>query len=145
MKNYLITAGLTAALTAGSAMPAQAINKEWSAVAGFVGGVLVANAANCNTRTYYRAPTRVVYQPAPVVYQQAPVVHHYHHQPAVVVHHERAPRRGHYEYRTERIWVPGMWVVHDDGCGRSRRVWNPGHYQTSHEKVWVSAGCGPRW
>ena len=144
MKNMLITAGLTAAMAAGPVMSAQAINKEWAAVAGFVGGVLVANAANCNSQTYYYSPPPP--PPPPVVYHQpAPVVHHYHHQPAPVVRYEHAPRRGHYEYRTERIWVPGAWVYQDSGCGSRRRVWQPGYYQTSREKVWINAGYSHRW
>jgi len=126
MKKILMTAGLAVAMAAGHAMPASAMNKEWAAVAGFVGGVLVANAANCNTRTYY--------QPAPVVYHEAP---------RHVVHYEyQAPPRGYYEYRTERVWVPGSWSYEYSSCGSRRNVWQPGYYETHRNKVWVSQRGG---
>jgi len=124
MKTTIKTMGITAALLAAQAMPAQAINREWSAVAGFVGGLLVANAASCNrTVTYQPAPVQhVVYQPAPTVIYQSP-------PPPV--------RTGYYEWRTERTWVPGYWVYEDLGCGRQRKIWQPGYYQTTRTKVWV--------
>ncbi len=136
MKKSLMTASVAAAMMFGQSMPAQAINKEWSAVAGFVGGVLVANAVNCGPRTTY-------YQPAPVVYQAPTVV--VHEPPPRIVRYERPSRpSGYYEYRSERVWVPGRWVYEDLGCGRERKVWEPGYYETVQNKVWVShrrGGC----
>ena len=50
-----------------STTPTKAINKEWSAVAGFVGGLLVANAV----QNYERDCTPVVYREhIPVVYRE---------------------------------------------------------------------------
>lgn len=143
MKKNWMTAGLITILGAGSIMPAQAINKEWSAVAGFVGGVLVANAAHRPSRTYYVNEPAVVYRPAPVVVERN---YYYAPPPRPVVRrvqYERyecappPPPSGHYEYRTEWIWVPGCWVYEDTGCG-SRQVWQPGYYETVRNKVWVS-------
>lgn len=122
MKSMLMTAGLTAAMVTGSAIPAKAMNEEWAAVAGFVGGVLIANAANCSSRSYY--------------YESAPV---YREPPRHVVHYEyERPSRGRYEYRTERVWVPGYWTRERSHCG-TRNVWQPGYYETTREKVWVSS------
>jgi len=135
MNKSLVTLGLAVAICGAQAQPAQAIKKEWSAVAGFVGGVLVANAAHCN-RSYS-------YQPAPVVYHQAPTIV-YETQPTYVVRHRPEPS-GYYEWRTERVWVPGCWVYEDNGCGYQRKVWQSGYYKTNRHKVWVSAGRSCDW
>jgi len=144
MKKYLTTLSVAAAVIAAQAMPARAINKEWSAVAGFVGGVLVANAAHGHRSyhrdVYYHRPVQhVVYQPVQhVVYQP---VQHVVYQP--VVYHEPQPR-GYYEWRTERVWNPGCWVYESYGYNSRRKVWQPGYYQTVRNKVWVSAGYSSR-
>ena len=120
--------GLSAVLLAAQVMPAQAINKEWSAVAGFAGGMLVANAINCNRG----------YSSRQVGYQQ-PVVYH---QPVqTVVVHQPQPQ-GYYQWQTQRSWVPGCWVYEDRGCGTTYKVWRPGYYQTYRTKVWVDAYAG---
>ncbi|HMO52693.1 MAG TPA: hypothetical protein PKE26_15995 [Kiritimatiellia bacterium] len=135
----LITMGLAAALVAGMSTPARAMNKEWAAVAGFVGGVLVANSAYCRPATTVYHQPRVVYQQPVVVYESAPVV--VHQRPSrVVVRHEPV-RRGYYEWRTERVWVPGTWIYEDLGCGSRRKIWQPGYYETVRNKVWVDP-CG---
>lgn len=127
--------GLAAAVTIAHGMPAQAGKKEWAAVAGFVGGVLVANAAQGH-RTYHRE----------VVYHQP--VQHVVYQPAqtVVIRHTQPAPRGYYEWRTERVWVPGCWVYEPCGYNSRRKVWQPGYYRTVQNRVWVSAGyassCG---
>lgn len=134
MKKSIMTMGLAAAVLSAQSIPAQAINKEWSAVAGFVGGVLVANAASCN-RGYQR---QVVYQQPiqQVIYQ--PVER--------VVIRERPAPSGYYEWRTERRYVPGYWVHEDDGCGYRRKVWQPGYYKTVRVKTWVDTTCyDDRW
>lgn len=134
MKTSLMTVGVAAAMLIGHSMPARAINEEWAAVAGFVGGVLVANAATCGPRTTYVQPSTVVYQAPPVVV---------HEPPPRVVYYERPSRpRGYYEHRTERVWVPGRWVYEDLGCGRERKIWEPGYYETVRNKVWVSYSRG---
>lgn len=103
---------------------AQAINREWSAALGFLGGMLVANASRGQ----------------PVYYE--PVVVH---QPVVVpqpVYVEQPVEYGYYEYREQPIWVPGVWVyVGPPHC--QRRTWQPGYYRTEMVRVWVS-GCAPR-
>lgn len=150
MKRMLMLVGVTGAMAVASAMPAMAINKEWSAALGFLGGVLVADHAThhrsydysygrggCDRPVYvqqtYCPPPPVVVQqcPPPVVVQQCsqPV---YVQQPVVV-----QQAQGHYEYRTEQRWIPGTWTYEQIGCNQYRKVWTPGYYQTTQTKVWV--------
>lgn len=133
MKTTLVALGLAGALLVGQSTPARAINKEWSAVAGFVGGLLVANAGSCD-RGYSR----------PVVYQQPVQQVFYQPAPTVVVYEQPVPS-GHYEWRTERRFVPGRWFYEDLGCGNRRRIWQPGHYQNTRIKVWVDDTCYNGW
>ena len=143
MKTYMTTLGVAAALFAAQNMPAQAINKEWSAVAGFAGGVLFANAAQ-HHRSYHRPA--VYHQPVQHVVYQQPVQHVVYHQPVRTVHvrHQPAPQ-GYYEWRTERVWVPGTWIYEPCGYNSHRKVWQAGYYTTVRNKVWVSvssSSCG---
>jgi len=138
MKKSMITLGLTACMLTAQSMPAIAINKEWSAVAGFAGGVLVANAISCN-RGYSR---QVVYQqPVQHVVYQQPVQQVVYQPVERVVVHERPVQTGYYEWRTERRYMPGFWVYEDMGCGNRRRVWQPGYYETVRVKSWVDTTC----
>lgn len=148
MKKGIITAGLAGAMLVAQAMPAQAINKEWSAVAGFVGGMLFANAANNNAHhsrgsrpgaVAHRQPAHQVhYQPVQqkVVYQQ-PI------QQTVI--YEEQVQTGYWAWRTKRVYVPGRWVYEDTGCGTQRKVWYPAHYKTKRYKVWVDTTCRTDW
>ena len=121
-------------MAAGHAQPAKAINKEWSAALGFLGGVLVAN--NCGSRSY--ESSTVVYReyspPPRVIYERPRYVE----PPPVVV--RRAPS-GHYEYREQQVWVPGRWDYVETGCNTFRRVWTPGCYRTETVRVWVEDSC----
>jgi hypothetical protein len=131
---------MAGSMLAGPVKPAEAINKEWSAALGFLGGVLVANNANCN-RSYYSR--EVVYQQPvvyrqPVVYQQ-PVVYERAPCPAPVIIREQPT--GHYEYREHRQWVAGRWVYEEIGCNTYRKSWQPGYYKTVTVKVWVPNDC----
>ncbi|MCB1101810.1 MAG: hypothetical protein KDL10_05580 [Kiritimatiellae bacterium] len=104
--------------------PAEAINREWSAAAGFVGGMLFNQAINCD-RT--------------VVVQQ-PVVRHYGHREVYI---EEPEPCGYWEVRRERVWVPGCWEYIELGCNRYRKVWNEGYYRWETHKVWVDTGSRP--
>ncbi|HMP72452.1 MAG TPA: hypothetical protein PKE55_04235 [Kiritimatiellia bacterium] len=124
MKTTWIAGCLAVGLTLGAGAPAQAMNREWAAVAGFVGGVLVSHAVHAPRAT--------------VVHHHAPVV-----RETVVIH--EPPPSGYWEVRSERIWVPGQWIHHDLGCGRFQRVWQPGHYQVVQRRVWVETSfCSSR-
>lgn len=141
MNRTLMLVGLTGAMAAASAMPAMAINKEWSAALGFIGGVLATRTydynhsyrgyggGGCGPRPYYvqqPCPPPVYVQPCPpptVVVQQQPV---YVQQPS-----------GHYEIRQEQQWVEGVWKYEQVGCNTYRKVWCPGYYRSVEVKVWV--------
>lgn len=134
MKNKIFISGVVLALVVASALPAEAGSRSRdravAAVAGFVGGVLVANAAHGSHRVDHH-----YYHPAPVIRPSRPV--HYE-RPQRVIYHQPAQPTGHYEWRTERVWVPGQWVYETLRCGSQRQVWKPGHYITQRTRVWVS-------
>ncbi len=129
MKKMMMLVGLTGAMAVAGAMPAQAINKEWSAALGFLGGVLVSDCAHGGwggPRERYGPPPcerPVYYAPAPVYVQQAPIIVQ---QPS-----------GHYEYREEQQWVPGFWQYQQIDMNTYRKIWVAGHYQPVQVKVWV--------
>lgn len=94
---------------------AQAINKEWSAALGFLGGVLVANAYDNHHTTYYE--TRPVYVETRC------------YEPRVI--------SGHYETRYEKYWVPGRQVVVRDRCGNKVVRYESGYYDYRPVSVWI--------
>lgn len=114
----MVMAGLVA-LGVATPRPAQAINEEWAAVAGFVGGVLFSEASRCD---------RTVVVERPVVERR--VVH----RPVVI---ERPEPCGYWEVRRVKVWVPGSWTYIDLGCNRYRKVWNEGYYRWESQRVWV--------
>lgn len=126
MKATWMVVGLSGMMAFATVQPVQAMNKEWAAVAGFVGGLLVANAGPCGP----------VYRTAPVYRDYS--TQYYTSEPRVTVQYSTRAR-GHYQWQTEREWVPGCWTYEDMGCGRSRKVWQPGHYRTFRTKVWVAS------
>lgn len=130
MKAVVKTAGVVMACAVfWQPQPAAAINKEWSAALGFLGGVLLANAARCDSVTYERVYERPVVVERPVIIER-PVVRR-----EVIV--ERPPR-GWWEYRERRVWVPGRWRY--EGRHGCRRVWEEGYYRTELVRVWVTPG-----
>lgn len=118
-----------ALLACWSPRPAAAINREWSAALGFLGGVLFANAARCDGVTYERVVERPVVVERPIIVEQ-PVVWR-----EIVV--ER-PACGYWDWRERRVWVPGRW--RHDRC-RGRRMWEEGHYRVERVRVWVTPDC----
>jgi hypothetical protein len=46
-------------------------------------------------------------------------------------------RKGHWEYRKQRVWIPGHWEWVVGRCGQERRVWVDGYYRFKKVKVWV--------
>ena len=126
MKKALLTTVLMGALVAGPAMQASAINREWSAVLGFLGGYMVAN-GGLGHRTVYQEP----------VYVQQPVYHE-----TIIV--EEPVVTGHYEMQERTIWEPGFWELIVTRCGREQRIWHDGYYRTEMVQVWVD-DCRPRY
>lgn len=132
MKARYAMAGLAVAAAMVAPQRAEAINREWSAVLGFVGGYALANAVNCPRPVYYEQPVYVE-RPVYPVYVEQPVYV----QPAPVFVEEPA---GYYEWQPQRIWVQGCWVHSYDNWGYRRRMWQPGYYRTHQVRVWVQ-GC----
>lgn len=141
MNKTLMVVGLTGAMAFASTMPAMAINKEWSAALGFLGGMLATRTydynhsqgygrGGCGPRYYAPPPPPPC---APPVYVQAP-------PPTVIVQQQPVyiqQPAGHYEIRQERQWVEGSWRYEQLDCNTYRKVWSPGYYQTVEVKVWV--------
>ncbi|MGN0846194.1 MAG: hypothetical protein ACI4RA_02275 [Kiritimatiellia bacterium] len=92
--------------------------------AGILGAGLLASAIYDATRPA-PPPPPVVVAPTPVVTQ--PVVAQ---QPVAV-------NTGHYETRTQTVWVEGRYVDQPNGAGQMVRVWQPGHYEEQQTRVWV--------
>lgn len=139
--------GLTAAMIGANSMPAMAINKEWSAALGFIGGVMATRAhdyrmiqrgGGCGP-TYYSPPPQV-YQRPPVYVQNCPPPQVIVQQQPVYVQQPQVVETGHYEIREEQQWVPGQWRYEQIGCDTYRKIWEPGYYRTVRTKVWVSDG-----
>lgn len=146
MKRTLMMAGLAGAMALTAATPAMAINKEWSAALGFLGGVMATR-----TMDYHRSQygygrggcdrpyvVQQSYCPQPVVVQT------YAPPPQVIVQQQpvvvQAPPSGHYEWREEQQWVEGSWKYEQIGCNTYRKTWCPGFYKTTRFQVWVQDG-----
>ena len=96
--------------------------------AGILGAGLLASAIYDAT---HPAPPPVVVTPTPVV-APAPVVVQ---QP--VVQQPVAVQTGHYETRTQNVWVEGRYVEQASPNGQVVRAWQPGHYEQQQTQVWV--------
>ena len=147
MKKLVLISVLTGGLL--FAQQAQAINEEWSAALGFVGGLLVANASNCDRETrvvvreerYHRpiimGDVKMVYSPrtraAPLYYRARPHRSTRRHCDRT----EIAVPSGYYEIRTERYWVPGRRIITRDHCGRKAIRYTQGYYDYREIRVWV--------
>jgi hypothetical protein len=46
--------------------------------------------------------------------------------------------RGHYEYRTQRVRVPGRWVCEYQSFGGFMRLWQPEHMELRTVRVWIN-------
>ena len=108
-------------------------SKAWGIGAGILGAGLLASTIYDATRPSTVVVTQpAVVTPAPVVVTPAPVVV----TPAPVVVQQPAVA-GHYETRTENVWVEGRYVDQVVN-GVVQRVWQPGHYEQRQTQVWVS-------
>lgn len=148
MKRTLTIAGLTGAMALAATTPAMAINKEWSAALGFLGGVMATRTVDYHRsqQGYYRGGYGSGYGGGcrPVVVQQSycppPVVVQSYAPPPVIVQqpvYVQQQPSGHYEYREEQQWVEGSWRYEEIGCNTYRKTWCPGFYKTVRVQVWV--------
>ena len=134
MKKTLLAVA-TGSLILGQTMPAQAINREWSAALGFLGGVVTANAFGGH-RTVVQER---VYCPPPVYRETVVVRQPMYCPPPVIV--EQPVVTGHYEWREQQVWMPGRWVTFEGCGGQLRQEWQPGYYRTERVQVWVQDSC----
>lgn len=65
-----------------------------------------------------------------------------HHHTTVSYSHRSSHRdqcnTGHWEWRSEKRWVPGYYRYSRDRCGYKVRTWVSGYYEYNKRKVWVS-------
>lgn len=118
--NTRITALALTAATALSLTPKSALagDKEWAAVGGFLGGIILGAAIADNHHDTYS-----------------------HTGGTTVIVRDRDDRcednDGYWDTVSVSVWVPGDWVYRRD-CGRRVRIYIPGHYEDRHQRVWVS-------
>jgi len=128
--NKLITTSLFAALAtlAFAPSPARAGGDEAAAaLGGFIGGVIVGSALDNDHHHHGRfedhgrahVSTRIEVRSRS---------HHSHHD------------HGYWSSNRVRVWVPGVWVVRYDDCGRRFRHFERGHYEHQRQRVWVRTG-----
>lgn len=125
MKRKLLLAGLIPLMLVTTTPRAQALNPEWAAVLGAVGGFYLADRF-AGPSTCYAA------EPEGLTLQDAYYTRHY---PSS--YFASSPRSGHYEIIVRQTWVPGRYIYTRTGCNRYRRHWNEGYYQTAQVRIWV--------
>jgi len=119
--NKLVTIGLIGALVFGVAQPVKAGDREWAAAAGLLGGIIIGSQYNSHSHHTIEYGYRTMPGSGSCDTYRPP----------------REPE-GHYEYRTERVWVPGCWEYEYNSCGRRVSYWRPGYYKTYETRIWVS-------
>jgi hypothetical protein len=109
----------TISLLAASALilapkPATAGDREIAAIGGFIGGLIVGS--NLNHSQPYCPP--VVSYPAPVVVYSS---------------------GGYWETSCVQVWIAPRWTVIYDRYNRPVRRFEPGHYETRNNRVWIAS------
>lgn len=117
MKNTLIGIIALSLGLAFAAPQAQARDDGWAAFGGLIGGAILAHA---------------VFQGSSHGSHHGYSVHGYSH----------SSKGGRYEYRQQRVWVPGHYDYERDACGHKVRVFHPGHHKIELVKVWVPYSHG---
>lgn len=112
----VLTAATALALTPKSAF---AGDKEWAAVGGFLGGLIVGSAINDSRHDSYPDGSTTV---------------------IINDHRDHCDDRpeGYWENVTVRVWVPGCWIEERGRHGRCHRRYVEGHYEFRTDRVWVS-------
>ncbi|MBI2518334.1 MAG: hypothetical protein HYV95_15750 [Opitutae bacterium] len=119
--NTKLTALVLTAATALSLTPKSAFasDKEWAAVGGFLGGLIVGTAINDSHHdSYPRRTTTVI----------------------VNGRGDRCDDRpeGYWKNVTVRVWVSGCWIEERGRHGNCYRRYVEGHYEFRTDRVWVS-------
>jgi hypothetical protein len=108
---------------AGAPQSANAGDDEvLAAVGGFIGGVIVASAAN----QHYS--DQDAYYAHDGYNNRYPVNHRYDRRD-----YRRDYGRDHRQWVTVRVWVPGRWIIRYDNYGRRERCYVRGHYEHRRE------------
>jgi hypothetical protein len=119
MKKQLIALSLvTAAALTFAPKPAVAGDKEWAAVGGFIGGVIIGNAIKDSHRSSCPPPRGRT----------------------TVIVNDRCDddRDGYWKTVSVRVWVPGYWVEERGRFGRCHRYYVEGRHEYRTDRVWVS-------
>lgn len=123
MKNQLIALSLiTATALTFAPKPAAAGDKEWAAIGGLIGGVIIGNAISESRHSAY-PPDRTT---TVIVNDQC----------------DDGPN-GYWKIVPVKVWVPGYWVEerrhHSYHHGRRARTYVEGRYEYRPERVWVAS------
>jgi len=146
-----------AALLVGTPRSAIAGGEGIAAIGGFIGGMIVGSQVG-STHTHTHTTETVVVEHTSVPAEQSPA-------PApeaaedvrtlpLPVNPPAPPTTtttttttvtrngvpGYWEERPVQTWVPARWITTYDRYGFPVRRYEPGHYQTHMERVWVSGG-----
>lgn len=140
MKSTILTLGALAVFTL-TPRPVHAIGDTEAAILGGVLGGAIIGLAIDNALDRDHGYVEVGYGRG---YHQphGPSCHCRSCRPARGSHYGRdydRPERGHWTYRTVKVWVPQrVWYAYDD-CGRRVKHFQRGHWTYRQEKVWVSS------
>jgi len=124
MKNKnIVIVGILSLLMIIPSAQARKMNKTWSTVLGFAGGMIVGSALSQQQHQTVYYEQYPVYVDRHVYVQQAPV---YIERPT-----------GHWETRYRRTWIQGYWIQTLDNWNRPIRRWVSGYYISEPYQVWV--------
>jgi hypothetical protein len=129
MKKNIILLLITGLLAGMPVKSAQADDEAVAAIGGFIAGVITGSVIDHDrggrsTHVYVDGYRRGHYDKGDRGYS--------------VRDYSYGKKRGHWETRRVRVWVPGYWRTTRNECGDRIKVWERGHYVWKHEKVWVS-------
>lgn len=137
MKNIIRTSIIAALLVGLTAAPAHADDEALAAIGGFVVGMITGAAiehhdghhADYGVEVHYDTHSRYGHRD----HGYRCGKHNRH-----GCHSCKSHRKGHWETRKVRVWVPGHWAVVVNDCGDRVRVWKSGHYTYERQRYWVS-------
>jgi hypothetical protein len=126
MNTRLTALALTAA-TALSFTPQSALagDKEWAAVGGFLGGLIVGSVINDHDHDRGYRTSRTV------------IIDRDRHGGCNDRCDDRCEHRGYWKSVEIRTWVPDCWETRYER-GRRVRIFIPGHYECRTDRVWVA-------
>jgi len=143
-KTTPLLAAAAAALLVATPRTALAGGEGFAAAAGFIGGMIVGSHVG-STHTHTTETVVVEHTTVPADQSPAPEVSESVAPPpatttttTTTVTRNGVP--GYWEERPVQTWVPARWITSYDRYGFPVRRYEPGHYVTHMERVWVSGG-----